>query len=338
MRAFEVQGAFGLDRLTLVERPSRKPGPFEVRLRVTAVSLNVRDYMMVAGAYNPRQKLPLVPCSDGVGVVEEVGPGVTKVKVGDRVIPSFFQGWSAGEPTRAKGATALGGPLDGTLAEEMVAREEGLVPAPAYLSDEAAATLPCAALTAWNALVGHGKLKPGETVLVQGTGGVSIFALQIARMCGARVIVTSKSEAKLARAKALGAFAGIDYTAVKEWGAEAKKLAGGAGVDHVVEVGGAGTFEQSLRAVRPGGSIYVIGVLSGAAPAVSLVPILMQNIRVQGILVGHREAFEDMLRAFTAAELQPVVDEVFPFAEAKEAFAAMEKARHFGKIAIRVNP
>ncbi|NVJ03882.1 NAD(P)-dependent alcohol dehydrogenase [Myxococcus sp. AM001] len=336
MRAYEIQAGFGLDKLVQVERPDPTPGPMQVRVRVRATSLNSRDLMMVEGRYNPRQKLPLIPNSDAAGVVDAVGPGVTRVKPGDRVMSLFAQAWSAGEPTRAAQGSTLGGPLDGALADTVLLHEDGAVPTPAYLSDEEAATLPCAAVTAWSALVTHGALKAGDTVLLQGTGGVSIFALQIARLLGARIIITSSSDAKLARARTLGAHEGINYGTTPDWDKAARALTGGVGVDHVVEVGGAGTFEKSLRAVRPGGTVSVIGVLSGGAGSVPLTPILMQNLRVQGIFVGHRQSFDALNRAFALHTVQPVVDRVFEFSEARAAFEHLKSGAHFGKVVIRV--
>ncbi|MFB1479208.1 NAD(P)-dependent alcohol dehydrogenase [Corallococcus sp. RDP092CA] len=337
MNVHEIRGGFGLDHLVRAERPDPEPGPFQVRMRVKATSLNSRDLMMVEGRYNPRQKLPLVPNSDGAGVVDAVGPGVTRVKPGDRVMTLFAQGWQAGEPTKAITATTLGGPLDGALADTLVLHEDGVVPTPAYLTDEEAATLPCAAVTAWSALVTQGGLKAGDTVLVQGTGGVSIFALQIARLFGARVIVTSSRDDKLERALKLGAQEGINYVTTPDWEKAARALTGGVGVDHVVEVGGAGTFERSLKALRVGGTVSVIGVLSGGAGPVSLIPILMQNLRVQGVFVGHRQSFEAMTRAFALHDVHPVVDRVFPFAEARAAFEHMKQGAHFGKLVIKVS-
>lgn len=336
MKAYEIRDGFGLDKLVSCERPDPTPGPFQVRVRVKATSLNQRDLMMVEGRYNPRQKLPLVPNSDGAGVVDAVGPGVTRVKPGDRVMGLFSQAWLGGEPSRAAQTSTLGGPLDGALADTMVLHEDGVIATPAYLTDEEAATLPCAALTAWSALVTYGGLKAGDTVLVQGTGGVSIFGLQIARMLGARVILTSSRDDKLERARALGAHDVINYVTTADWDKAARALTGGVGVDHVVEVGGAGTFEKSLRAVRIGGTVSVIGVLSGGAGTVPLTPVLMQNLRVQGIFVGHRQGFEALNRALTLHAVRPVVDRVFPFAEARAAFDYLKSGAHFGKVVIRV--
>ncbi len=335
MRALEIS-RFGLDGLSLVDRPDLEPGPGEVRLSMRAASLNYRDLLMVEGRYNPKLKLPIVPGSDGVGVVEAAGPGVTRVTVGERVSPIFSQTWLDGVPVREKLRGTLGGPLDGTLRTHMVLPEGGVVRVPAYLTDVEAATLPCAAVTAWNALVGHAKVQPGDVVLVQGTGGVSLAALQIARMCGARVIVTSSSDDKLERARELGAFAGINYRTTPEWGKAARAIVP-EGVDVVIEVGGAGTLEQSIKATRVGGQISIIGVLGGAqAPSLDLRPVLMQEIRLQGVLVGSRANFEAMNRALVEHELRPVVDRVFPLGETRAAFEHLRAGAHFGKIAIAI--
>jgi NADPH:quinone reductase-like Zn-dependent oxidoreductase len=335
MRAWEI-GRFGLANLALVERPDPQPGPGQVVVRMRAMSLNYRDLMTVEGTYNPRQKLPLIPGSDGAGEIVAVGPGVRRVRVGDRVCSVLAQHWVAGEPTRERVRSSLGGPFDGVLAELALLSEDGVVPAPGHLSDEEAATLPCAALTAWNALVTEGRVTAGDTVLVQGTGGVALFALQIARLIGARVIVTSSSDDKLARALALGAAEGINYRTVADWGARAKELTGGRGVDHVVEVGGAGTLQQSLRALRFGGRISLIGVLAGGTAEIPLALIFMQKASVQGIIVGDRDSFEAMNRAFELHQLHPVIDSTFPFEQVPAALEHMAAGRHFGKICIRV--
>ena len=334
MRAAEIQ-AFGLDNLALVERSDPRPGFGQVLLRMRAASLNYRDLLTVQGKYNPKLKLPLIPCSDGVGEVVELGEGVTRVQVGDRVCPIFAQQWLAGEPTREKARSTLGGPLDGTLAELMAVDEEGLVKVPDHLTDEEAASLPCAAVTAWNALMAAG-LKAGDTVLVQGTGGVSLFALQFAKALGARVIATSSSDQKLVRVREMGAAEGINYRETPDWGARAKELTGGVGVDLVVEVGGAGTLDQSLRAVRFGGAISLIGNLAGIDAQVRLTLIFMQHVRMLGIFVGHRESFEAMNRVITVHGLRPVVNRIFPLEESRAAFELMAAGGHFGKICIRV--
>lgn len=334
MQQWEMRSFGSLERRALA---APEPGPWEVRVRVRAVSLNYRDLLLLEGSYNPKLPLPSVPCSDMAGEVEDVGPGVTRVKVGDRVIGSFVQSWSAGRLTRAHQATALASPLPGVLCTRRVFPEEGLVRAPAHLGFEAASTLPCAALTAWHALVDHGRLTAGETVLVQGSGGVSIFALQIARMLGAKVIATTGRVEKVERLRALGASQVIDYKLDPEWGRTARQLTGGVGVDHVVEVGGAGTLAQSLKAVAPGGSVYVIGILAGSTEPVSVTPVLMNEVRLQGVFVGPRDSLAAMCNAFSANAIEPVVDRVFAFDDAPAAFAHLRSGAHFGKVVIAVD-
>lgn len=338
MKCVEVADKFSIDSLRVTERPHPELGHGEVLVRVRATSLNFRDLMTVTGIYNPKQPLPLIPLSDGVGEIVAVGDGVTRVAVGDRVAGIFAQGWIAGEPAVEKvRTTTLGGPLDGMLTEYRALSQDGVVKVPDYLNDEEAATLPCAALTAWSALITHGQLKPGDTVLVQGTGGVSIFALQFAKATGARVIITSSSDEKLERAKALGADEIINYKQSPEWDKVVREMTGGRGVDHVVEVGGAGTLAKAIRSVRFGGQISLIGVLSGRTGEVDIAPVLMQNIRVQGIIVGSREMFEAMNRALEQNRIRPVVDKLFPLEETKQAFQLMAQGGHFGKICIRLD-
>lgn len=335
MKVIEIQNTFGLDSLKVVERPEPRPGPGQVLLKMQAWSLNYRDLLVVKGQYNPKMRLPVVPLSDGVGEVAQVGDGVTRVKVGDRVAGNFMPKWVAGEVTEAKARSALGGGGPGMLAEYVVLDADGVVHVPAHLTDEEAATLPCAAVTAWHALITEGRVKTGDTVLVQGTGGVSVFALQFATMSGARVIATSSSDAKLAKARALGASDGINYKTSPEWDARAREFTGGVGVDHVVEVGGAGTLAQSLKAVRMGGHISLIGILTGGGGQVNPIATLMKNVRIQGIFVGSCEMFEAMNRAITLHRMRPVVDRVFGFAETAAALRHLESATHFGKVCIR---
>ena len=337
MRRFEIP-AFGLDHLRLVERDSVDPGPREVVVRVRAISLNYRDLLTIQGTYNPKQPLPLVPMSDGAGEVVRVGADVSRVSTGDRVVGSFFQRWLSGPVPRDVRVlrSTLGGPYHGMLSEEVCLSEEGVECIPDHLSYEDASTLPCAAVTAWSALISQGGLRPGETVLVQGTGGVAIFALQFAKMMGARVIVTSSSDEKLERVKALGADLGINYRTEPDWGKRAKELTRGVGVDHVIELGGAETLTQSLRAVRPGGQISLIGILSGSAASLNITPILMQNVRIQGVLVGPRSTLEEMNRALSLSGLRPVVDSVFEFTEVRAALDHMVTGCHLGKIVVRV--
>jgi NADPH:quinone reductase-like Zn-dependent oxidoreductase len=334
MKTYELQNGFGIDQVNLAERPDPRPGPGQVLLRMLAFSLNYRDLLVIKGQYNPKLRLPLVPLSDGVGEVAAVGAGVTRVQVGDRVCPLFMQTWISGDVTDAKARSALGGGNDGVLAEYAVFHEDGVVRVPAHLSSPEAATLPCAALTAWHALVTEGGLTVGDTVLVQGTGGVSLFALQFARLSGARVIATSSSDAKLTRVLQMGASDGINYKTTPEWGDKARALTG-SGVDHVVEVGGAGTIGQSLRAVRSGGRISLIGVLTGGG-SFNLTPILMKNVCVQGIFVGSRDMFEAMNRAIALHKMRPVVDRVFAFSEVREALRHMESGAHLGKVCIEM--
>lgn len=335
MKVLEIQGSFGLQNLTVTERPRPELGKGEVLVRMRAASINYRDFLMIEGSYNPKQPLPLIPCSDGAGEVVAVGEGVTRFAVGDRVTTLFSQRWFSGEPQRDLRQSTLGGPLDGTLSQFMVLSEDGVMPSPAHLSDEQAATLTCAGLTAWSALVTHGDLRAGDRVLVLGTGGVSVFALQFARMLGARVIVTSSSDEKLERAKQLGASFGINYRTTPKWAAAVKELTAGQGVDHVVEVGGADTLPQSVRAVRPGGQISLVGNLTGGVLDFNIIPVFMRHLRIQGVLVGHRESFEAMSRAIEEHRMQPVVDRVFPWTEARQAFEYLTSGRHFGKICLR---
>lgn len=336
MKVFEIRGAFGLDNLKPAERQEPVPGHGQVLIKVRAVSLNYRDLLMVKGLYNQKLPLPLVPFSDGAGDVVAAGEGVTRVKKGDRVAGIFMQSWLSGELTSEGARSALGGERGGMLAEYVVLDQDGVVRVPEHLSYEEAATLPCAGVTAWHATIMQG-LKPGETVLLLGTGGVSIFALQFARLAGATVIITSSRNEKLERAEELGAAESINYRFVDEWGQLARELSGGEGVDLVVEVGGAGTLPQSLRAVRRGGRISLIGVLTGAEGQINPRPVVMKKIRLQGIFVGSREMFEQMNRAVTAAGLRPVIDRVFPFGEVREALRYMERQEHFGKICVRMD-
>ncbi|MGH8611311.1 MAG: zinc-dependent alcohol dehydrogenase family protein [Gammaproteobacteria bacterium] len=334
MKAYELQQSFGIDSLTLTDRPQPRPSAGQVLLEMRAWSLNYRDLIVVKGTYHPNLRLPMTPLSDGVGEVVAVGEGVSRVQMGERVAGVFMQKWLDGEPTEAKAKSALGGMTEGLGAEYVALDAEGVIRVPEHLTDEEAASLPCAAVTAWNALVTTGNLKAGDTVLIQGTGGVSLFALQFAKALGARVIATSSSDAKLKRVLELGASDGINYKATPEWGKRAREITGGVGVDHVVEVGGAGTLAESLRAVRMGGRISLIGVLSGAGQ-VDPTPILMKNVCVQGIFVGSRAMFEAMNDAIARHRVRPIVDRVFPFGELPDALRHMELGAHFGKIVLK---
>ncbi len=336
MRVALLKDAFGIDNLALTEAPEPSPRYGQIVLRIRAASLNYRDLLVVKGLYNPKLPLPFVPFSDGAGDVVAVGDGVSRVKTGDRAAGIFMQGWLDGEVTEAKAKSALGGGAEGMLAEYVVLHESGVVKIPDHLSYEEAATLPCAGVTAWHAVIESG-VRPGESVLVLGTGGVSLFALQFARLAGARVIVTSGSDEKLARAAQMGAGDGINYRTVPDWDRRVRELTGEAGADLVVEVGGAGTLPQSLRAVRMGGQVSLIGVLTGASGEINPLPVIMKKIRLQGIFVGSREMFEGMSRAISEHRLHPVVDRVFPFEEAREALRYMESGAHFGKICISIS-
>jgi len=333
MKAYEIQ-KFGLDGLVLADRPVPEPGAHQVLVKMQAWSLNYRDWMTVTGRYNPRLKLPQVPLSDGAGEIVSVGPHVKGVKPGDRVAGTFFERWVSGKPTDEKAKSALGAGRDGVLAEYVLLHEDGVIPIPDHLSFAEGATLPCAALTAWNALICEGRIKAGDTVLTLGTGGVSLFALQFALLNGARVIVTSSSDEKLAKARQLGASETINYKKEPEWGRLARKLTGGQGVDLVVELGGSGTFNQSVSAVRRGGALSLIGVLAPAADA-NILPVLMNSIRVQGIFVGSREMFAEMNAAIAHHRLRPVIHQTFGFNEVREAFRLMETGGHLGKICIQ---
>jgi NADPH:quinone reductase-like Zn-dependent oxidoreductase len=335
MRAAVLETAYGLDNLKVVERPDPKPGPGQIVVDIKAATLNYRDLATVTA---PSGRTPLVPCSDGAGVVSAVGEGVTRVKVGDHVASLFFQGWLSGEPTPQKLGTALGGALDGVLLEKALLSEQGVTPAPAGWSDEEAATLPCAALTAWRGLVVEGQVKPGDVVVVQGTGGVSIFALQFAKAAGASVIVTSSSDEKLERAKALGGDHLVNYRSTPDWAKEVRRVTGGRGADHIIEVGGAGTFEQSLRAVRLGGKIAVIGILGGFVKDLNVAAIFGSNALIHGVTVGSRDHFESMTRAIEANGIKPIVDKRFSLDQSREAFECMKAGAHFGKIAVAVQP
>jgi NADPH:quinone reductase-like Zn-dependent oxidoreductase len=327
--------SFGIDSLEFAQRPVPEPGPGEVLVKIHAVSLNYRDLMMVKGLYNPNLKLPRIPCSDGAGQVEAVGAGVTLWKPGDRVAGIFMQNWLEGAPTAAKTKGALGGDIDGMMAEYVVLKETGLVAVPGHLSFEEASTLPCAAVTAWNALA-VGKLKPGATVLIQGTGGVSLFALQFAKLMGARVLGISSSHAKLERARSLGLDAGLNYRETPDWDRWALEQTGGDGVDLVVEVGGIGTLPLSLHGIRMRGVIAQIGVLSGPAEPLPLPLILHKQAHIQGIYVGSRHDFIEMNKAVSLAGLHPVY-ESFSWTEARAVFTRMEQASHFGKLVLKVH-
>ncbi|MDZ7969853.1 MAG: NAD(P)-dependent alcohol dehydrogenase [Nostoc sp. DedSLP03] len=334
MKAYEIQSNAGIDGLALVDRSQPKPAAGQVLIQVKATSLNYRDLLVIEGAYSSGQKYPLIPMSDGAGEVVAVGEGVTRVKIGDRVAGIFFQDWIYGSLTKEKMKSDLGGGIDGMLAEYVVLHQDGLVILPDRLSYIEGATLPCAAVTAWHALVTKGNIGAGDSVLLLGTGGVSIFALQFAKIHGARVIITSSSDEKLARAKQLGADETINYKTTPDWEKQVYQLTNRIGVDRVVEVGGAGTLPKSLQAVRIGGRISLIGVLSGRGNEIDPMPILFKSLTVQGIYVGSREMFEAMNQAMQQHQIKPIIDRVFPFTEAREAYYYLKSAAHFGKVVI----
>lgn len=337
MKAWEVR-EFGIDNLTLTDRDAPVIGANEVLIKIHAGSLNYRDVMVVEGTYNPRMRLPAVPFSDAAGEVVEVGDAVTKWEIGDRVCSLVIAGWMDGGPTAENVKTAIGaGRADGVLRELAVFHEESIVRVPDHLSYEEAATLPCAALTAWHALVESGHLQAGETVLTLGSGGVSIFALQFAKLLGARVIATSSSDEKIARLKELGALAAdetINYRETPDWDKAVLEMTDGRGVDHVIEVGGIGTLARSVNAVRVGGHIALIGALETSGDF-NPIPVFMKGIRVQGIFIGSRRMFEDMNAEIEASDLRPVIDKTFEFNNVREALHYMKTGSHFGKIVVR---
>ena len=335
MKAWRFTAGFGLENLKIVELPDPAPRAGEAVVRVRACSLNYRDLAVLRGAYGGNVKPPLIPLSDGAGEVVAIGEGVTRVNVGDKVAAIFMQDWLEGPPDEVKANSALGGAIDGMMAEKVCLNAEGLVRFPEHLSFEEAAALPCAAVTAWHALFRSGGLKPGETVLLQGSGGVSVFALQFAKMAGAKVIQTSSSEAKMQRLRDMGADAVVNYKTTPDWDKPVRQLTHGVGVDHVVEVGGAGTLPITTKTVKRGGHIALIGVLAGGS-AFDPRLMMLKGARLQGIFVGSREMFEEMNRAIALAGMRPVIDRVFGFEELPAALGYLESGAHFGKICIQV--
>lgn len=335
MKAYEFH-AFGFENLRLVDHDHPQAGPTDVVVQLRAASLNFRDLLFARGIYNPRAKFPAIPLSDGAGEVVAVGEKVSRWKVGDRVCPIFMQGWLSGRRTPAIERTTLGaGDIEGVAREFAAYPEHGLVRIPDHLSYEEAATLPVAALTAWHALVEAARVKPGETVLTLGTGGVSVFAVQIAKLLGARVIATSSSDEKLARIRELGADETINYRTTPAWEKEVLRLTSGRGVDAVVEVGGAGTLTKSMHSTRAEGTIAVIGVLAGGE-GVDPTRILMKSLKLHGIYVGPGQMFEEMNRALALAQLRPVIDRTFSFDQLPAALDYMQTGAHFGKIVVRI--
>lgn len=335
MRRWEMNG-FGADHAALVEVPAPPPpGPGEVRVGMRAWSLNYRDLLMRDGKYDPRLQAPWVPLSDGAGEVLEIGEGVSRVAVGDRVCPTFSPPWLSGPPTAEAVRQSRGGPVPGVLAEQITTSEEALVRVPAHLSWAQAATLPCAGVTAHSALE-FGEIGAGSTVVVLGSGGVSVWALQLAVARGAKVLATTSSERKAEHLRRLGASEIVFYNEDERWGRTARKWAG-PGVDLVVEVGGAGTLDQSLDAVRVGGTVAVIGVVAGAKQALSVLPILMKQIRCQGVFVGSRAGFEALAAEVAQHAIEPVVDRTFPFESWPDAMAHLASGQHVGKVCVSLS-
>ncbi len=334
MRQYEL-GQFGVSNLILRDDvPLPSPGPNEVRFAPRSFSLNYRDLLVVNGAYNPRLALPCTPVSDGAGEVTAVGEGVTSWKIGDRAVTQFVVGWRKGPFRSEYTTTTLGTPGPGLAADEVVLSEDALVPLPEGLDFAESSTLPIAALTAWSALRTEGKIEAGQSVLTLGTGGVSIFALLLGKALGARVLVTSSSDEKLARAKELGADDVINYRSNPKWEKEVLRLTEGKGVDLVVENGGVGTLSQSLRCVRGGGTIGMLGALTGLVGEVNIAPILMKRIRVAGIMVDSKSAFLDLLQFIKEKKIRPQIDSRLGFERLPEALSALESGNHFGKIVI----
>jgi NADPH:quinone reductase-like Zn-dependent oxidoreductase len=335
MRLWHIR-KFGLDALEQTTQPVPSPGPHELLVRVGAASLNYRDRLVVEGTFIPDLALPFVPASDAAGEVVAVGNDVTRFRAGDRVTGIYIPAWFMGDGGGPEGAyISRGGPLAGVLAEYVVWHEEAVVPTPAYLTDREAATLPIAAVTAWVALFDHGRLEPGETVLVEGTGGVSIFALQLAVAAGARVIVTSSSDEKLARAKALGASDGVNYVTHPDWDQQVLALTGGRGVDIVLEVVGGTNVRRAVNVLARNGHLAVIGIIDGLAFDVDTVPFMLQRATMRGVVVGSRRDFEHVNRALESRQLHPVIERVYPFTEVPAAFAHLTRGA-FGKVVIDI--
>ncbi len=334
MKAYELHPEEGFDALKLVDRARPSIGPGDVRVRVRAVSLNYRDLMVARGSKKRAKRI--VPVSDGAGEVIEIGSEVKRLAIGDRVTAAFFPTWLDGGFAEEHHANALGGSLDGMLAEEVALPERAWVTIPARYTFEQAATLPCAGVTAWHALFEGATVKPGETVLVQGGGGVSTFAVQLARHAGASVIATSSSSDKRARFTAMGAASTIDYKADVKWGDTARAAAGNGGVDLVVEVGGAGTFDQSIASLRYGGHMSLLGILAGTQGPINTYAIFHKNIRIRGVYVGSVAMLERLVRVLEHSSIDPVIDRVFSFEETRSAYEHLASGAHFGKVVIRL--
>ena len=335
MRVFQIENDWGMDNLKLGTRPEPKVGPGQVLIKMKSSSLNFRDLLVPERGYGRLTgNLPLIPVSDGVGEVLEVGEGVTRVATGDRVCPIFFQSWISGEPNQERFSSSLGGPLDGTMAEYMCLSEEGVSKAPGHLTDHEAATLPCAGLTAWSALCTCSTIKAGAKILIQGSGGVALFGLAFAKMAGAHVTVISSNDEKIERLKNLGADATINYTETPDWHKASREITEGRGFDHILELGGELTLPKSLACIKVGGTLSMIGVLSGVGMKASLGYVVTRQVRLQGVTVGHRDGFEAMTRAMELHKIKPIIDKEFAFDDLREALAYLKSGGHFGKICI----
>jgi NADPH:quinone reductase-like Zn-dependent oxidoreductase len=334
VKAWQLRG-FGRENLICAEVPVPKPGPSEILIRVSAVSLNYRDKLLVEGLYNPHLTFPTTQVADTVGEVVEIGSEVARIAVGDRVLTQYATTWIDGDPKGDESVHTLGNTIPGGLAEYLSINQKAVVKAPGYLTDEEASTLPVAALTAWFALIATGKLSAGQTVVLQGTGGVSLFGLQFATAFGARSLITSSSDEKLERARALGAHAGINYARTPEWEKEVRKLTENQGADHVLEVAGGKSLSQSLASLKPGGRISVIGILDGFVSELPIFPFLNKQATIRGIVTGPRRVFEEMNRALEKLQIHPAVDKIYPFADALAAYDHLYRGA-FGKIVIRV--
>lgn len=334
MKTYRLKKTGSLDHLSLNQEPDPTPGLQEVVIRVRANALNYRDLMVMRGAYRVPPRPRVIPLSDGAGEVVAVGAEVKRIKVGDRVAGAFFQGWMGGHIAAEHLSTDLGGSIDGMLSEYVVLNEQGVVKIPSHLSFEEAATLPCAAVTAWCCLTDQRQLMPGDTVLTLGSGGVSVFGIQLARLFGARVIATTSSDSKAEKLRALGAHEVINYATHPDWDKEVMRLTGRRGADFVIEVGGPGTLACSLKSAAIGGHVVQVGILGGVGQQLDPVLFRGRSITTRSITVGSRQSFEAMLRAIEVNQMRPVIDKVFAFEDAKLAYQHLQEQKHFGKVVI----
>lgn len=337
MKAYHVHPGQNFAGILPIERELPPPGPYEVRVRIRAVALNYRDLMVIRGDYNGGNVEPVIPASDGAGDVIEVGAKVSRFQVGDRVATTFFESWIEGRQTPDKSRHSFGGLIDGALAQEIVVSQDSLFKVPGHLDYTEAATLTCAGVTAWNSIFVEGRARPGDSVLLLGTGGVSIWGLQLAKAAGLQAVITSSSDAKLARARQLGADTTINYTTSPEWHEDVLRATGGEGVEVVVEVGGSGTLKKSLQSTRMGGTVAIVGGVSGWGSEVDPFQLIRGAKHVTGIYVGSLAMLEDLARFVALHKLKPVVDRVFPFAQARAAYEYLDSGSHFGKVVIALD-